>query len=295
MFSQAIPRQPRSGFTLIELLVVMAILAVLIGLLLPAVQKAREAAQRGQSMNNLKQIALALHTCSATHGVLPATWDDWFPRPGPAEGLAQGCIFFHLLPFIEQENLYRSGTVPFGIITIIDRQKVNGGVPIKVKTYISPADFTANNPVNEWPASYAANHQVFGPRPQANIPKTFPDGTSNTIVLAEKYAYCVDSIAAGANLWHMQVAFAGHRPGDLAPAGPAQFATTMKFQVAPVNNLSAAAGVQCNHRSAQTPHPGGMLAALADGSVRTLSPGMSNETWWRAVFPADGQVLGNDW
>src|SRR5262245_37094307 len=101
---------PRRGFTLIELLVVIAIIAVLIGLLLPAVQKVREAAARIKCANNRKQFGLAAHHYQDAHQHLPPVI-GYYP---PASG-AFGTCFFHLLPYVEQDNLYRSalGPVPF--------------------------------------------------------------------------------------------------------------------------------------------------------------------------------------
>src|SRR5438270_13723589 len=106
-------RKP-SGFTLIELLVVIAIIAILMGLLLPAVQKVRDAAARIQGANNLKQIGLAMHNFNDTAGTLPPA-SGWVPTlPAGANyvvGGAKGSGFFHILPYIEQQNLYNSSNV----------------------------------------------------------------------------------------------------------------------------------------------------------------------------------------
>ena len=120
-------RPPRhSAFTLIELLVVIAIIAVLIGLLLPAVQKVREAAARSQCMNNLKQLALACHNYHDANNTLPRNGNPAHLRDshnrGP-DGQGTGCCgnatprwswIARSLPFVEQDNLARRGNVPIG-------------------------------------------------------------------------------------------------------------------------------------------------------------------------------------
>ena len=151
--------KPRRGFTLIELLVVIAIIAVLIGLLLPAVQKVREAAARTQSANNLKQIALASHLCHDTHKRLPPMLGD-FPGPGPNG--ATGTLFFHLLPFVEQDNLYRRALNP---ATGRHEASFAGVNATPVAAYRNPADpSSGDEPTINGLAvcGYAANFLVFG-------------------------------------------------------------------------------------------------------------------------------------
>src|SRR5438445_12408452 len=161
----------RSGFTLIELLVVIAIIGVLISLLLPAVQKVREAANRTECLNNLKQIGLALHNYHDTHKTLPFGKSPNFvaSRPGSAP-YARWSAHSQLLPYIEQDNLYRSIDFSWppetpgmgGVINFMPawqnpaRQNADASRTV-VPIYICPSD-PAGQP-GDWPGqnNYLAN------------------------------------------------------------------------------------------------------------------------------------------
>jgi prepilin-type N-terminal cleavage/methylation domain-containing protein len=206
-------RRPRSGFTLIELLVVIAIIAILIGLLLPAVQKVREAAARMQSSNNLKQMGLGAQNFYSTHDSFPPMFGSL--TRGSAD-TAGGSIFYHLLPYLEQDNVHRMGvdasrSVPLKVLRApLDRTYPDSGVytlptgPQTQATTNFPTLYPAwaNQANTTWGlSSYSANWQVFGDTP-AKIAKV-SDGLSNTFVFGERYATATGGPSFGAfgNLW----------------------------------------------------------------------------------------------
>ena len=282
-------RSTRSGFTLIELLVVIAIIAVLIGLLLPAVQKVRAAAARAYSTNNLKQMGLAAHNYNDTY-------NDRLPNPdeplNPAYPVSAGFVWnqatgplYQILPYLEQPAIYESIRSINSLTAYTAVMPTPNGRAAVIKTFISPAD--PSNPSNLFTllagtktinnglwalSSYAYNQRVFRSVP-VGLGRSFLDGTSQTLLFTEKYQRCGAGVTAPVNYWFGSQN--GNSPVKLrCPALPGADLLSANGQYAGADFLTSNLGVNpdnCNSAAPSGPHTGGILIGLADGGVRFLT------------------------
>jgi prepilin-type N-terminal cleavage/methylation domain-containing protein len=283
---------PRRGFTLIELLVVIAIISVLIGLLLPAVQKVREAAARTSSTNNLRQLGLAAHNfndANCDHLPNPATpINPAFPATASNPWNQATGVFYQLLPYIEQQALYDQIRAINSMAAYASVMQQDRGRATIIRFLISPADPSnpagmveitdSPLPINNgfWgTTSYSYNPVVFRLPSPGGLGSGFPDGTSQTVLFTEKYQICGSTPGLGTvqNYW-----FGSHVGNSAAwlwaPVTPGADQWTASNQFAGANFLAsnlAVSPAKCDTGAPSGPHPGGILIGLADGSTRFLS------------------------
>ncbi|HEY7326495.1 MAG TPA: DUF1559 domain-containing protein [Gemmataceae bacterium] len=289
----------RSAFTLVELLVVIAIIAVLVGLLLPAVQKVREAAARAQCQNNLKQIGIATLNAAGTYNnELPPALG---PYPNSNKNSPVQPTVVWLLPFIEQQNLYNA--VPA-------IQTANFQSPTTVKSYQCPSDVTLKTGASMYPpgsfASYGSNALVLGTTLTSQqtgtvqflslsgrtiMPTDIPDGTTNTIFWSDKLAFCAAGGTQGGTLWP------DNNP-NLAQWLPLFGNATASFTLTnppyyPQINVNNP--LNCSFVQPSSSHTGVIIVGLGDASVRNITQGITAPTFNLALVPNDGLPLGSDW
>jgi prepilin-type N-terminal cleavage/methylation domain-containing protein/prepilin-type processing-associated H-X9-DG protein len=310
----------RSGFTLIELLVVIGIIAMLIGLLLPAAQKVREAASRMKCANNLKQLGLALHHHHDTHSDFPPAFVNSGPYGASGFSLAHGWAPF-VLPFVEQEALhklyrwdiplYETGNQPvmtkhppvFQCPSTPEQSRYITLGPFQAfGTKGACGDYTIALGVDAALAQRGSVDQAgdyrgalthvptpaLGPTPSYAPTRLadITDGAANTILLSE--------VAGRPRRWLArqggpdQALDGGawnHFKGGIILQGKAADGTT-NLGTCPMNCTNAG--------EVYSFHPGGANAVLADGSVRFLREGMSIRVLARLITRAGGEVVSDD-
>jgi prepilin-type N-terminal cleavage/methylation domain-containing protein len=303
-------RGSRRGFTLIELLVVIAIIAILIGLLLPAVQKVREAASRLQCQNNLKQIGLAVHNYHSANGFLP-------PGRIMANGQVTWCVL--ILPYIEQENFYRQWDITrrYYVHPADVRQT-------QIKTFYCPSrrspgpgSISTTNPVSDkpddnWPSSgpypgalgdYASvdgdnatgaaynttsangalilaqgtevNHIVTKWVSQTTL-NSISDGTSNTLLIGEK---------------HVPIGRYGQQGSGDSSIYNGDPANQAAARIAGPNNLLAHSPRDPYNVQFGSSHPGVCAFVFCDGSVRMLPVSIDGRVLGLLAVRNDGQPI----
>ena len=309
----------RRGFTLSELLVVIAIIAILIALLLPVVQQAREAARRSTCKNNLKQVGLALHNYHETHSVFP---------PGGL-GTHGPTAWIHILPFADQANVYNqlvfegtyfwfggASSVP-NSPAIINTKPPYMACPssalsqsyaattgstttnVFISSYILISGATGINEIQDDTYSKGgfsnkgirSNGGSFTFRQSFRI-RDFLDGTSNVAMVGEQSGWGKNASGAQTDIRSAYANGAWMSPNTPIDHDPRCYnTTTLRYPIGYQNTGTGIGNDACNN-PIQSQHTGGAHMLLGDGAVRFVSANADFNTLRYLCCRADGNVLG---
>ena len=280
-------RRRRRAFRLIELVVVAGIIAFLVGLILPAVLKVREAAHRIASTNNLKKIALATINCAENNDrKLPRPGDDAYPfekgelaEDGRRQKTGYGPPLFHIIPYVESSSLYHD--------SYSDEDGLYSSKRLRGTRYpiYQATDDPTRDPSGD-SCCYAVNELAFAPPGNKGYRlywADFPDGTSNTILYAEQYARQYGTWGTG---WTESRIFRSY-----SMSGEERIPKYPPFQDRPRIGRDTFDGER-----PQSIRSGGLLVVLADGDVRVIGKDVTAKWFYEACTP-DGRegIFGGGW
>lgn len=295
-------RQRRRGVSLIEILIVIGILAVLIGLLLTAIQSARKSVALTKNKNNLRQIILATHQLASLNEGKIDNLTRGSMRDEPVN--IEASLFLRLTPYVSAPRL-----MPTDLSTQAHLDYISPNVAIYRNPSDPSWDYVPVHVNTRGKCSYALN--MYAIDGSVNLAASIPDGTSETIAFVDKYAIRGSSdpnstIAQTLNIYtavfdpiqgefygYRRASFADRGWGDVLPVTEPATAITrpsvagLTFQVNPRPE-------DVDPRIPQTPHMAGLTVALFDGSVRTISSSVTETTFWALVTPAGGEAVNLD-